>query len=533
MELYLLIVLPVLASLLLYLIPARITTWLTSILYAAVFGVTVWLFIRIRFGGEILSTGGGKGFLGISLYCDLTSSVFLVLVSFLFLCLFLYTNLPERVDKLYSFLITVLEGLVMLIFLSRDLFNLYAAVEVATLVCAALIMFKRESRSIYDGLVFLLTNITGMLFFLLGTGMIYRQLGVLDFDGIQMLISTRTPQELVLPYAMIMTGVCLNCAMLPFHFWIPLAHGTPGAPTAVTAILSGLYIKSSVYLFMRVQTLFAPVIDSGDFFFWLGVVTSLAGIVMAVCQRDIKMILAYHTISQIGLIVAGLSTGNPTAQAGAILHIFNHALFKTLLSLSAGILINKYHTRNIYQIKGVMRSLPLVGISVACGVLGITGAPFFNGSISKYFLAKGGATAAADLMFLLINFGTILSFVKFGKMLLGPKKEFPFRYDFFSTAVMLVLSLLCLVTGIFAEPVILLLFNLQLEVGLVGYLEKTAIWAVSLLGAGVLYWKVLSHSARLKAGIDFTISFNGIALCLGAGFLMLLASGFAGALGIL
>ena len=246
MELYFLIILPIFTSLLLYLLPGKVTTWLGSFLYLAVFGVTVHLFYRVRFGGEIVTTGGSPDFLGISLYCDLTASVFLMLVGFLFLCVFLYTNLPVRVNKLYSFLFTVLEGLIMLIFLSRDLFNIYVAIEVSAICCGVLIMFKRESRSIYDGLIYLLTNITGMLFFLLGIGLVYRQCGVLDFDGLAAAAAYRTPQELLLAYVFLMTGVCMKCALFPMHFWLPAAHGTPGAPTAVSAILSGLYIKSGV-----------------------------------------------------------------------------------------------------------------------------------------------------------------------------------------------------------------------------------------------------------------------------------------------
>lgn len=526
MELYLLIILPILASLLLYLIPARITTWLTSGVYIAVFAVTVDLFRRVRFGGGAVTTHSGDGFLGITLYCDLTASLFLMLTAFLFLCVFLYTNLPERVNKLYAFLITVLEGLVMLIFLSRDLFNIYVAIEVSAIVCATLIMFKRESRSIYDGLVYLLSNITGMLFFLLGLGMLYRQLGALDLDGLQAALLLRPARELLLPFALIMTGSCLKCALLPMHFWLPLAHGTPGAPTAVSALLSGVYIKSGVYLFLRLHETFAPVFPLEGFFFWMGVLTALAGIVMAVCQNDIKLILAYHTVSQIGLIVAGLCAGTAYAYTGAMLHIVNHALFKSLLFLAAGILIAKYGTRNVYKIRGVMRSLPLVGIAIAAGILGITGAPFFNGSISKYFLAQTGSPIA-DWCFLLINFGTTLSFVKFGHMLLGARRELNYRYEAIQTAIVLVLSTLCLVTGLFAQPIIHLFFGLDVSISPTGYATKAAVWLLFFVLAGAFYRFVLSRSARLHEGIDLSADFNQIVLCIGVSFGGLLLAALA------
>ena len=530
MELYLLVVLPILASLLLYLIPLRVATWLTTGVYLTVFAVTVDLFRRVRFGGAPVTTHGGAGFLGITLYCDRTAAVFLLLVAFLFLCVFLYTNLSERTNKLYSFLVTVLEGLVMLIFLSRDLFNIYVAVEVSAIVCAILIMFKRESRSIYDGLVYLLVNIVGMLFLLLGVGMIYRQLGVLELDGLQAAVASRPPRELLLPYALLMTGACLKCALFPMHFWLPLAHGTPGAPTAVSALLSGVYIKSGVYLFLRLQEAFSPAFDTMRFFFWAGVVTALAGIVMAVCQSDLKLILAYHTVSQVGLIIAGVCAGTEHARMGAMLHIMNHALFKSLLFLAAGILISKYGTRSVYEIRGVLRSLPLAGAAIAAGILGITGAPFFNGSISKYLLSKAGG-GMADVCFLLINFGTTLSFVKFGRMLFGPKRELDYRYDPVQAGVMVTLSALCLATGVFAAPVVSLLFGVQLEISPSGYVGKALLWAAFFVLAELLYRGVLRRSARLHEGVDMTLDFNGIVLCVGASFAVLMAAGWFGMAG--
>ena len=362
-----------------------------------------------------------------------------------------------------------------------------------------------------------------MLLFLLGIGMLDRQTGVLDFDGIAASLPACDPKALALPFALLMTGTCLKCALFPMHFWLPLAHGTPGAPTAVSAILSGVYIKSGVYLFLRMQGLFSSVIDCAPFFFWAGVVTALAGIGMAVCQSDCKLILAYHTVSQIGMIIAGLCYPNETVQAGAMLHIMNHALFKSLLFLATGMLIARYHTRNIYEIRGVMRSAPLAGAAIIAGVLGITGAPFFNGSISKYFLSQTDTTLAS-ICFLIINFGTILSFVKFGRMLFGPKRNIDFRYDFWSTAVVVTLSALCLLTGVFAAPLLAFVLASPLSISVSGYVTKTLIWAASFAAADLVYRKAISRSARIKAGIDLTLDFNGIVLCTGASFLVLLAA---------
>ncbi len=471
--------------------------------------------------GITITTSVHDDFLGITLYCDHIAAVFLVLVSFLFLCMFLYASVHDKANKLFSFLFTVLEGLVMLIFLSDDLFNIFVAIEVSAIVCAILIMFKRESRSIYDGLVYLLINIIGMIFLLLGIGGIYRQLGVLDLSAISAVVSTRPPSELILSFALIITGVLLKCAIFPLHFWLPTAHGTPGAPTVVSAILSGVYVKSGIYLFMRIEGIFGEIFPLTDLFFWLGVITSIVGIIMAVCQSDIKLILAYHTISQIGLIIAGLSTENEYVQSGAVLHIINHAIFKSLLFLAAGMIIKKYNTRNIYKIKGVMRSIPLAGIAVICGILGITGAPFFNGSISKYFIGQT-SDLLSTILFTIINFGTILSFVKFKSMLTGKKQDLPFVYDLSSTAVILTLSALCLITGIFAEPFLFLVLGVPLNIGISGYISKTAAWAACFLIALIFYDKLLKKNKALRAGIDFTVDLTTMAFCIGFGFMVIL-----------
>lgn len=567
MELYFMIIIPIFAALLLYLFPVRISYYITAGIYAALLGVSSHIFYRVRFGGELITaqTGAG-GLLSIPLYCDLTAAVFLVLVTFLFFCLFLYTFRKSYADRLYSFLFTVLCGLVMLLFLSRDIFNLYVAIEVSVVVCSILIMFKRESRSMYDGLVYFILNTSGMLFFLLGIGLLYRQTGMLDLSLIEQGLQGYSKRELALPYACIMTGASLKCALVPVHFWLPHAHGTPGAPAEVSAVLSGIYIKGGIYLMIRMQTMFSGVFDTSEFFLWLGIVTAVAGIVMAVCQKDIKLILAYHTISQVGLIVAGLNLNSGYGVAGAMLHIINHAVFKSLLFLAAGVIIKHYGTRNVYKMKGVMKTLPFAGVAVAAGILGITGAPFFNGSISKYLIQKGGEVLVVEVLFYLINFGTALSFVKFGQILFGncrceagtepavrteptagkaseagkesaaskaaaagkapeagkmiPVKE---SVSLTEAAVLITLSALCLATGILAEPFTELIFGTRMEIDPAAYLAKSGAWLLTIAAAYGFYRLVLSKIKRLKKGISFMPGLNAGCLwmlaCFAANFL--------------
>lgn len=527
MELYLFVILPILIATLLYLIPQKFAIIIAFLSYIAMFIASLKLFADTRFLDRVITeTIGGEGILGITLYCDLTASVFLVLTTFLFLCIFIYTILREKTNQLFNFLIMILESLIILIFLSRDMFNIYVAVEVATVVCSILITFKRDSRSIYDGLVYLLTNIFGMTFFLLGIGMLYRQFGVLDISVLSSLISKSDAKSLILPYSLIMTGVCLKCALVPVYSWLPYAHGTLGVPTTVSAILSGIYVKGGIYLFIRMRDMFMPTINMDLFFLILGIITSISGIIMAVSQKDIKLILAYHTISQLGLIIIGLSMGNNYSTYGAMLHVINHALFKSLLFLASGILIKKYNTRNVYEIRGVMKSIPLVGICIVAGILGITGAPLFNGSISKYFIQAGGNSIWVEIFLIIINFGTVVSFVKFGQILFGKKVIIDFKYDIYSTMVILVLGILCLMTGILGNEFIYLTFNLKLDIGIGSYIQKGFIWIANFYVSWLLYHHVLSKNKRLKQGINFTLGFNTMCFCIVSLFGIILCTSY-------
>ena len=520
MELYFMVIAPILLSLLLYLLPLRASTALAGGVHAALLGAAVHLFWQTRFCRDtIVAQTGAEGLLQITLFCDLIASVFLVLVTFLFFCIFLYSFRKSAANRLYGFLLAVLEGLILLFFLSRDLFNLYVAIEISVVVCAILIMYKRESRSVYDGMVYLLLNIAGMLFFLLGIGLLYRQTGMLDILLIEERMTGMSLKEVALPYALIMTGVCMKCALFPLHFWLPHAHGTPGAPTEVSAVLSGLYVKGGIFLFIRMQQMFSGVIQTGQLFLWIGLSTAFAGIIMAVCQKDMKLILAYHTISQMGLIIAGLSMGSLHSTEGAMLHVVNHALFKSLLFLAAGVIIEKYGTRNVYEVRGVMRRIPIVGIAIAAGILGITGAPLFNGSISKYLIQKGGESLIVEMLLVLINFGTALSFVKFGKMLFGSEAGKREKTEVLSGCVLLVLSSLCLLTGIFAEPFSWLFFGRGLQIDLLSYLQKAAVWLVVIGAAWGFYKLVLSKIGCIRRGISFQVSFNTASLWVAVGFI--------------
>jgi multicomponent Na+:H+ antiporter subunit D len=408
-------------------------------------------------------------------------------------------------------LFLILEGLLSGIFLLDDLFSIFILIEVSTLVASLLIMFSRDSRSMYDGLFYMIINIFAATFFLLGLAMLYKQTGTFSLQTLgRILPDVENMKPLYLPYALILTAVCLKAALMPLFSWLPKAHGTPSAPSVVSAVLSGLYVKNGLYLFIRCQSAFQA-IDTRTFFLIAGAVTAIAGAVFAISQSDIKLILSYHTVSQIGLIMVALNLGGETSAIGGMYHIVNHALFKSVLVLGAGVIMDEYGTRNMYDIHGVFRRMPLIALAMIAAILGITGAPLFNGSVSKYLIQHDVTDALGSTVMLLINVGTIISFIKFSSVFFGDtgKKAKVFAGR---TIVCLILGVLCLVFGVFGAPVAGILFGVDVAIDPAGYLKKSMVFLLSAGAAWLIYRFAVRGRGFWKQIRAFDFGFNTSAL---------------------
>ncbi|MCL2045112.1 MAG: proton-conducting membrane transporter [Oscillospiraceae bacterium] len=516
------VIVPLLTAVFLYVFSsAKIVRIIAIIAQAILASFATQLFFLCKKGDIITTIGNYESVLGITLRADTLSSVFVVLVTFAFFIAALY-SLNEQQNKLFWLLLFIWEGLLIGIFLTRDLFNVFVLMEVAMVVVSILIMFNRDNRSMYDGMFFLMVNIVVMQFYLFGVGYVYKLTGVLDMEAAALVLSEIDKSSLILPFALIMTAVGLKCALVPLYSWLPKAHGTAGAPSAISALLSGVHIKSGVYLFMRIIPIFQN-IDASWFFLWAGILTGIVGFIFAMSQSDIKLVLAYHTISQIGMIVASLSIGDSYSYMGGLYHAINHALFKAALFLSAGVIYEAYGTRNVYEIRGVFKRFPLVGMATAMAILGITGAPLFNGSISKYFIMSG-TNRITSFALTFINLGTIVSFIKYSTMLYG-------KSDFAGEAVKIsinkqlsifILGLLCFVGGILGEEFIEFLFNVQVSVDAAGYLQKVAYFVASVVVGYFIYKYFVLKSSLLKRIKEIDLGFRAICVSIGAFFAFLL-----------
>ena len=521
-----LVIVPILTAVFLYVFPvAKAARLIAVVVQAGVTALAVYLFLLCREGDVIVNIGDFESVLGITLRSDTLSSTFIVVTAFVFSIAAIYC-FNGNPGKLFWFLLFIWEGLLIGIFLTRDLFNIFVLAEVATVVVAILIMYNRDNRSMYDGMFYLMVSIVAMQFYLFGIGYVYKLTGVLDMEAAALALGELDKSALILPYALIITPICLKCALLPLFNWLPKAHGTPSAPTAVSALLSGIHIKSGIYLFMRVQTLFSQ-IDFSLFFLAIGIATGILGFILAISQSDIKLILAYSTISQIGMIMTGLNIGDNYAHTGALYHAVNHALFKSALFLCAGLIEKVYGTRNIQDIRGVIKRMPVVAAATVMAILGITGAPLFNGSISKYFIMSGTHWAISALI-IFINLGTIIVFFKYSTILLGKtgsagedviKSE---KISMTEQIAVFLLGAICFIGGISGEIFINVLFNVQVHVDAGGYLEKTALFGASVIAGYLIYKYYVQRSALIKRLRDIDIGFRGMCIAIGGFFAAIL-----------
>lgn len=507
-----LILLPIVAGLIQYVFPFKLRVWYAFVVQL---GLNLWLiYTGFHYEAGYLQLSMTPLPFGMVLNLDHLSYVMLLLNNLIFMMMTLFNRQNRYMDPLFLFLFMGLQGLINGVFLSYDMFNAYLLIEVSTVTVSILIMYKRDSRSMYDGMIYLLTNMFAMVFFLMGVGFLYKYFGLLDFKSLQTAIGSLSDKSrLILPYAFIITGVSLKAAIMPLFSWLPKAHGTPSAPSVVSAVLSGVYVKTGIYLLIRMNTIFA-ILDLNDLFILLGLITALLGYLFAIAQKDIKLILAYSTIAQVGLILMGISSIDAVNQAGGLYLMFNHGIFKALLFLSAGLCIEAYKTRDITKMHYLWGQSKFLSLVLLVGLLGITGMPFFSGSYAKYFISYG-ASPLMSWAYQLLNLGTVFTFMKFFILIFkkGRCDQEPVKIKLKSGSVitLTVLALAVIGFGVFGDYLMPWLTQYNASLNLMAQATKIPNYLVIfILGFGL--YKLTNHeNFFIKAFRSVDLGFNSIA----------------------
>ncbi len=287
-------------------------------------------------------------------------------------------------------------SMLMVVMLRSGLYFLIAW-EIMALSSFFLVIFEAEKRSIMKtGISYLIQMHAGMFFLLIAFLLVERATGKMSFDALELYFSGNSN---ILLFMLFFIGFAIKAGFIPLHTWLPEAH--PAAPSHVSGVMSGVMIKMGIYGIIRVIIpLQHDLLLIGVIILVISLISGVLGVMMAIVQHDLKRLLAYHSIENIGIIGIGIGTGvigiatNNNLLAlcgfsGGLLHVLNHSLFKSLLFFSAGSVYQAAHTRNIENLGGLMKKMPYTAALFLIGSLAICGLPPFNGFISEYLIYMG------------------------------------------------------------------------------------------------------------------------------------------------
>ena len=318
---------------------------------------------------------------------------------------------------LLGFFYNVLLLSLALVFTASNAFFFLLAWEVMALSAYCLVSFEHEKNETRKaGTLFLIMSHAGTGLLLAAFLLLATHAGSLDFARFHGLASTLTPHAKATVFVLFFLGFGVKAGIIPIHVWLPAAH--PVAPSNISALMSGIVIKAGIYGMARVFFDFfdVPPMWAGILVLTAGVISGLIGVLYALMEHDLKRLLAYHSIENIGIILMGFgaalmfrSLGRANLAAIALIaglyHTLNHAIFKCLLFLGAGSVLSATHTRNMEKMGGLIRRLPASAFFFLIGAIAISGLPPLNGFVSEWLtyqalLAGFGSTQSLTrLMF--------------------------------------------------------------------------------------------------------------------------------------
>jgi multicomponent Na+:H+ antiporter subunit D len=367
---------------------------------------------------------------GIEYVVDYLDGFVLVVVSAVAFLVSLYARrsvereiAEERRTFFYSVYMLLVTGLLGIV-ITGDIFNLYVFIEISSLAGYALIASGPRREALTASFNYLILGTIGATFILLGIGHLYMATGSLNMaDLSQRLPQIYTSRVVLTAFAFFSVGLSLKLALFPLHIWMPNAYTF--APSVVSTILAATSTKVAAYALFRVMfTVFnirfdLEVVPYTKILLVLASVAIVAGSVLAIAQTNIKRMLAYSSVGQIGYIVLGAALANHTALAGSILHILNHALMKGALFMVVGCVVYRTGAQDIRQLYGMGRKMPLTMGAFTVAALSMIGVPLTVGFVSKWYLAVGALEADRWYIVPVILLSSLLTAVYFWRIIEG------------------------------------------------------------------------------------------------------------------
>lgn len=472
----------------------------------------------------------------ISVHIDALSAFFILIISLIALPASLYgIGYMKQYSQKYNlgvfgfFYNFFLLCMVLVATASNGLYFLFVW-ELMSLASLFLVFFEnKDSNVIKSGFVYFIMTHAATAFIMLGFLLLYQATGSFDFGVIKSHESAIPALIKSIIYICMIIGFGTKAGIVPLHIWLPRAHSA--SPSHVSALMSGVMIKMGILMFFR---MFFDILPQAPL--WLGIViiligaiSSILGVLYALSEHDIKRLLAYHSIENIGIILLGLgsglifvSLGKPSlailAVAAGLFHTLNHAVFKSLLFLGSGSVISQTHTRNIEKYGGLIKLMPYTAVFFLIGSLAISGLPPFNGFVSEWLtfqsLFAGVSTQSAIIKGIFIFSAGSLAltgglaaacFVKaFGITFLARPRSIEAQKAKESTPFILIsmgfLASLCLILGIFSSFII---DTLQMVAK-----------SLSALGNSTSSLKISNMSLQINKGLFATLDIPILTLCI-------------------
>lgn len=382
----------------------RRPSWMRSFTVAVTWGcfvMSLGLLIQVvRFGTISYALGGWAAPWGIEYRVDLLNGFVLMLVSGIASAVLPigYGAVGDETDRgrnylFYPAFLLCLTGLLG-VTITGDIFNVFVFLEIASLASYTLISLGRDRRALRAAFSYLIVGTIGGVFILIAISFLYQMTGTLNIadlgERLPAVLDTRTAR---VAFAFLCVGLSIKLALFPLHQWLPNAYAY--APTLVSAFLAATATKVAFYLLVRV--IFgvfgaAYVFDTLGFsrlLIPLSLAATLVGSIAAIYQTDLKRLLAYSSIAQIGYLTLGLSMANANGLTGSIVHVFNHGIIKAGLFLVVAGIICREGSSRIEDLAGLAHRMPLTFAAFVVGGLGLIGVPGTAGFVSKWYLLLG------------------------------------------------------------------------------------------------------------------------------------------------
>ncbi len=372
-----------------------------------------------------------------------------------------------RID-LYNTLFLLLLASMVGIVATGDMFNMYVFIEITSIAACGIIAVKGKREAVESTVKYLVYSSIASGCILLSIALLYSITGNLNMRymnyHLQQVMHVY-PRHIMVASGLLVVGFMLKAALFPLHIWLPDAHSS--APTTSSAALSGLVLKAYIAAMIKIVigvmgASIMYILPFNRILWLLSCAAILTGSILAITQSKIKRLLAYSSIVQVGYIFLGLSLYNDTGFTGAIFHILNHALTKSVLFLAAGYIKHQTGKDRIDQFKGIGHILPVPMGAFAVAALSMVGIPLTSGFISKWYIGLGGIEAGSISVLAVIIISSLLNAAYYLPILVyaffhKPDKSVsaePVRVPLNMSLPMVIMAVLIMILGVYPQPVL-------------------------------------------------------------------------------